>query len=63
MDESLSDFYTKFCDIANESFALGEKILVTILIRKIVRSLPDRFSFKIITIEEANGLHKIALSN
>ena len=32
-DESLSNFYTKLCDIANESFALGEKIPETILVR------------------------------
>ena len=43
-DETLSDFYTKLCDIANESFALDEKISETTLVRKIMRSLPDRFS-------------------
>ena len=42
-DESLSDFYTKLCDIANnESFARGEKNTETILVKKIMRSLPDR---------------------
>ena len=39
-DESIYDFYTKLCDIANESFVLGEKIHETILGRKIMRSLP-----------------------
>ena len=33
-DVSLSDFYTKLCDVANESFALGEKIFETTLVRK-----------------------------
>ena len=55
----LSDFYTKLCDIVNESFALGEKISETTLIRKIVRSLPDRFSSKVIAIEEVKDLDPI----
>ena len=55
-DESLFEFYTKLCDIANESFVLGEKIPETTLVRKIMRSLPDRFSSKVIAIEEANDL-------
>ena len=55
-DESLYDFYTKLCDITNESFALGEKIPETTLVRKIMRSLPDRFSSKVIDIEEAKDL-------
>ena len=33
-EESLSNFYTKLCDIANESFALGEKIPASVLVRK-----------------------------
>ena len=55
-DETLSDFYTKLCDIANESFALGEKSSKTTLVRKIVRSLLDRFNSKVIAIEEAKTL-------
>ena len=55
-DESLYDFYTKLCDIANESFTLSEKIPETKLVRKIMRSLPDRFCSKVIAIEEAKDL-------
>ena len=33
-DESLSEFYTKLCDITNESLALNAKILETALVRK-----------------------------
>ena len=32
-EESLSNFHTKLCDITNESFALGEKILASVLVR------------------------------
>ena len=49
-DKSLSKFYTKLCDIANESFVLSEKIPKTTLVRKIIRSLPDKFSCKVIAI-------------
>ena len=62
-DESLSDFHTKLCDIANESFSLSEKIPETILVRKIVRSLPDRFSSKVITIEEATDLDSMKVED
>ena len=55
-DESLSEFYTKSCDICNKSFALGEKILESILTRKIIRSLPDRFQPKTTAIEEGTNL-------
>ena len=55
-DESLSKFYSKLCDIRNESFLLGEKIPETTFFKKIMKSLPDRFSSKVIAIEEAKDL-------
>ena len=55
-DETLSDFYTKLYDVANELFVLGGKISETTLVRKIMRSLPDRFNSKVIAIEEAKDL-------
>ena len=61
-DESLSEFYTKLCDIANESFVLGEKIPETTLVRKIMRSLSDRFSSNVITIEEAKELDSMKVN-
>ena len=62
-DESLSDFYNKLYDIANESFAFCEKILETTLVRKIMRSLPDRFNSKVIAIEEAKNLDSMKVKN
>ena len=62
-DESLSDFYTKLCDIANESFALSEKIYETTLGRKIMRSLPDRFNSKVIAIEEVKDLDSMKVKD
>ena len=41
--ETLSDFYSRLYDITNESFALGERILESKFVWKIVRSLLDKF--------------------
>ena len=62
-DESLSDFYTKCCNIANESLPLGEKILETKLVRKIVRSLPGRFNSKVIAVEKAMDLDSMKVED
>ena len=42
-NETLTEFYEKFSDISKEYFALGEKLEENVLVRKIVRVLPDRF--------------------
>ena len=49
--ESLIEFYERLSDIANEFFALGEKLDESILVRKIVRVLPDRFNTKLTAME------------
>ena len=56
-DESFNEFYAKLKDIVNSAFNLGETILgETILepkiVRKVLRSLPERFHAKITAIEE-----------
>lgn len=43
-------------DIANESFALSEKISEEKLVRKVLRSVPKRFDMKVIAIEEAHHI-------
>lgn len=52
----------KILDIANESFLLGEKILESKLVRKVPRSLPQRFNMKVTTNEEANDFTKMKLA-
>ena len=42
--ETISEFNSWLCDIANESFALGEKIAEAKLVSKTLRSLPQRFA-------------------
>ena len=51
-DESFDEFYAKLKDIVNFAFNLGEIILKSKIVRKVLRSLPKRFHAKISTIEE-----------
>ena len=55
-DETLSDYFTKLYDISNEAFALGKRFSDTKMVRKIFRSLPDRFQPKLTAIEESKNL-------
>ena len=60
-DESFDEFYVKFKDIVNSTFNLREQILKSKIIRKILRSLLERFLAKITTIEESKDLDSIPL--
>ena len=60
-DKSFDEFYAKLKDIVNSTFNLGETILEPKIIRKVLRSLPERFHAKITTIEESNDIDKIPL--
>ena len=60
-DESINDFNSKLCEIANEAFTLGEKYTEIKLIRKTLRSLLDRFAIKVVAIEEANDVNTMRL--
>ena len=60
-EESISDFNSKICDIANEAFALGEKYSEEKLVRKTLRSLPKRFAYKVTAIEEAKDVQNMKL--
>ncbi|KAK2402591.1 gag-protease polyprotein [Trifolium repens] len=55
-EETISQFNTRIRDIANSTFALGEKIPEEKLARKILRSLPRRFNMKVTAIEESQDL-------
>ena len=51
-DESFNEFYAKLKDIVNSAFNLGETIPEPKIVRKVLRSLPERFHAKITAIEE-----------
>ena len=60
-DESLDEFYSKLNDIVNSAFNLRETISKSKIVRKVLRSLPERFHAKITAIEELKDIEKIPL--
>ena len=60
-DESFDEFYAKLKDIVNSAFNLGETIPEPKIVRKVLRSLPERFHAKITTIEESKDTDQIPL--
>ena len=61
-DESFDEFYAKLKDIVNSAFNLGETIPEPKIVRKVLRSLPERFYAKITLIEESKDIDKIPLT-
>ena len=61
-DESFNEFYAKLKDIVNSAFNLKETILEPKIVRKVLRSLPERFHAKITAIEESKDIDKIPLT-
>ena len=61
-DESFDEFYAKLKDIVNSAFNLGETIPKPQIVRKVLRSLLERFHAKITTIKESKDIDKIPLT-
>ena len=61
-DESLDEFYAKLEDIVNSAFNLRETIPKPKIVRKVLRSLLERFHAKITTIEESKDIDQIPLT-
>ena len=57
-DETFHEFYAKLKNILNFAFNLGESIAKSKIVRKILRSLAERFHAKITTIKEVKTLIK-----
>ena len=60
-DESFDKFYAKLKDIVNSVFNLGETIPKLKIVRKVLKSLHERFHAKITVIEESKDIDKIPL--
>ena len=56
------EFYGKLKDIVNSTFNLKETIPEPKIMRKVLRSLPERFHAKITAIEESKDIDKIPLT-
>ena len=61
-DESFDEFYAKLKDIVNSAFNLAETIPEPKIVRKVLRSLLERFHAKIMAIEESKDVDKIPLT-
>ena len=61
-DESFDEFYAKLKDIVNSAFNLGEIIPEPKIVRKVLKSLPERFHAKITSIEESKDIYQIPLT-
>ena len=61
-DTSFNEFYVKLNNIVNSAFNLGEIIPEPKIVRKVLRSLPERFHVKITTIKELKDIDKIPLT-
>ena len=61
-DETFDEFYAKLKDIVNFAFNLGESIAESKIVRKILRSLPERFHAKITAIEEVKDIDQLPLT-
>ncbi|XP_022866044.1 uncharacterized protein LOC111385848 [Olea europaea var. sylvestris] len=60
-DKSFDEFYAKLNDIVNSSFDLGERIPEPKIVRKVLRSLPEKFRPKVTAIEESKDLDTIKI--
>ena len=60
-DESVDEFYAKLKDIVNSVLNLGETIPEPKIVRKVLKSLPEKFHAKITAIEESKDIDKIPL--
>ena len=56
-DESFDEFYAMLKDIVNSAFNLGEIIPEPKIVRKVLRSLPERFHAKITAIEKSKDIN------
>jgi hypothetical protein len=60
-DETFIEFYSKMSDLRNSMVSLGKSVSDVKLIRKIIRSLFERFRIKVTTIEESKYLEEMEI--
>jgi hypothetical protein len=60
-DETFNDFFGKLSEIRNSMINLGKKVSDTKIIRKVMRSLPERFRMKVTAIESCTNLETMRI--
>ena len=61
-DGLFDEFYAKLKNIVNSAFNLGETTPEPKIVRRVIRSLLERFHAKIIAIKESKDIDKIPLT-
>ena len=61
-DKTLDEFYAKLKDMVNSAFNLSDHIPNSKIVRKVLRSLPERIHAKITMIEESKDIDTIPLT-
>ena len=59
--ETFGEFHAKLMDIVNSNFNLGEPISNSKVVRKILRSLPERFRAKVTAIKESKDVDSLKI--
>jgi hypothetical protein len=62
-DEIFREFYTKMSDLRNLMVSLGKTVSNVKLIRKILKSLSERFKIKMTAVEESKDLEDMRLKS
>jgi hypothetical protein len=60
-NETFDEFYTRINDLRNSMVSFGKKVSDAKLIKKILRSLPERFRIKVTFIEESKDLDSMKI--
>jgi hypothetical protein len=60
-DETFSEFYTRINDLRKSMVSLGKRVSDVKLIKKILRSFPERFRIKVTIIEESKDLDSMKI--
>jgi hypothetical protein len=60
-NETFGEFYTRINDLRNSMVSLGKKVFDAKLIKKILRSLPERFGIKVTSIKEIRDLYSMKI--
>jgi hypothetical protein len=55
-DENIANYFLRVDETINEIIGLGEEIKESIIVQKVLRSLPMRFDPKILALEERSDL-------
>ena len=60
-EENISKYLLRVDEIVNTVKGLGEQVDETIIVQKVLRSLPKRFYSKVSTLEDRENLNKLTM--